>query len=323
MRAIRVHAPGGPEALRLEEVPVPEPAAAEALVRLEAAGVNFIDVYHRSGLYPQPVPFTVGQEGAGTVERVGAGVTTLHPGDRVAFATVMGAYAELIAAPADRLAPVPHAVTAAQAAAAMLQGMTAHYLACTTFPLASNDVCLVHAAAGGVGLLLVQIAKLMGARVIATAGSDAKCGIARDAGADDVLNYTTTRDLAGAVRRLTGGRGVNVVYDGVGAATFEASLDALAPRGMMVTFGNASGPVPPFEPLLLGRKGSLFFTRPRLADYVATRDELLLRSGEVLQWVADGRLRLSISAEYPLAEAARAHMELEGRRTVGKLLLRP
>ena len=323
MRAIRVHATGGPDQLRLDDVPVPEPAAGQALVRLEAIGVNFIDTYHRSGLYPMAMPFIVGQEGAGVVERVGARVSEVRPGERVAWAGAMGAYAERAVVAAERLVPVPSGVSAKQAAAVMLQGMTAHYLACSTFPLKAGDTCLVQAAAGGVGLLLVQVAKLRDAYVIAAAGSDEKCALAMEAGADEALNYTTTRDVAAEVRRRTGGRGVHVVYDGVGQATFEAGLDALAPRGMMVTYGNASGAVKPLAPLVLNQKGSLFLTRPKLADHVATRDELLQRADDVLGWVREGMLKVRIHREYPLAEAAQAHRDLEGRKTTGKLLLVP
>ena len=323
MKAIRVLQPGGPEVLAVEDLPTPEPAAGEILVRLEAAGVNFIDVYQRSGLYPMPLPFTLGQEGAGVVERLGAGVATLAVGDRVAWSGPMGAYAEYAALPAERVVRVPDGVSGAQAAAVMLQGMTAHYLACTAYPLGPGDTCLVHAAAGGVGLLLCQMARMRGARVIGTVGADAKAPLAREAGAHEVINYRATENVAHAVRQLTGGRGVQVVYDGIGQATFEASLTALAPRGMMVTFGNASGPVPAFEPLKLSQKGSLFLTRPKLADYIATRAELEQRSGEVLGWVRDGALRLWIWKEYPLCSAAEAHRALESRQTTGKLLLLP
>jgi NADPH:quinone reductase len=254
---------------------------------------------------------------------VASGAGDLRPGGRVAWAGVMGAYAEHAVVAADRLVPVPAGVSAKQAAAAMLQGMTAHYLACTTFPLKAGDTCLVQAAAGGVGLLLVQIAKLRDAYVIAAAGTDEKCALALEAGADETINYTVTRDVAAEVRRRTGGRGVHVVYDGVGQATFETGLNALTRRGTMVTYGNASGAVKPFEPLLLNQKGSLFLTRPKLADYTVTREELLLRAGEVLGWVRDGMLKVHVHREYPLAEAAQAHRDLEGRKTTGKVLLVP
>jgi len=323
MKAIRVSQPGGPEALVLENLPIPAPAAGQILVRIEAAGVNFIDVYQRNGLYPIQTPFTLGQEGAGVVERMGPEVTGLAAGDLVAWSGPMGAYAEYAAVPADRVVQVPAEVTAAQAAAAMLQGMTAHYLAGTTYPLKPGETCLVHAAAGGVGLLLCQIARMRGARVIGTVGADDKAALAREAGASDVINYRATENLAHEVRRLTGGTGVQVVYDGVGQATFAASMASLAPRGMLVTFGNASGPVQPFEPLKLSQGGSLFLTRPKLADHIATRTELEQRAGEVLGWVRDGKLKLRIFREYPLAEAAQAHRDLESRKTTGKLLLLP
>jgi len=321
MRAIRIHSPGGPDALRVEDVPVPEPAAGQALVRVEAAGVNFIDVYQRIGFYTIPLPFIPGQEGAGTVERVGEGVAGLHPGDRVAWASVMGAYADYAVLPAARLVPVPDGVTSHQAAAAMLQGMTAHYLAITIGSLESGQTCLVHAAAGGVGGLLVQLAKLRGARVIATVGSEAKAAIARDAGADAVILYHV-QDVAAEVRRITAGAMCQVAYDGVGKDTIQGSVAALASRGMLVSFGQASGPVGPLDPLV-ALKGSKFLTRPTLADYIATREELLLRAADVLGWIRDGKLKLRIHREYPLADVASAHRDLEGRATAGKLILRP
>lgn len=322
MQAIRVHAPGGPEAMRLDELSTPGPAAGEALVRVEAAGVNFIDVYQRNGLYKVPLPAVLGQEGAGTVEQVGAGVTGIAPGERVAWASVLGAYATHALVPAHRLVKLPAGVSAAQAAAAMLQGMTAHYLARGAFALAPGSTCLVHAAAGGVGLWLVQVAELCGARVIGTVSTDAKAVLARRAGADDVI-VGEGPDVTAEVRRLTGGRGVDVVYDGVGAATFDVSLSSLRPRGMLVSFGNASGPVPPVSPLLLSQHGSLFLTRPKLADYIESREELELRAGEVLEWVRSGMVMLHIHREYPLAAAADAHRDLESRATAGKLLLIP
>jgi len=323
MRAIRVHRAGGPEVLTLDDVAVPVPAAGQVLVRIEAAGVNFIDTYQRSGLYPVQTPFILGQEGAGVVVRAGEGVSVVREGERVAWSGPMGAYAEHVALPAERVVRVPEGVGAEPAAAAMLQGMTAHYLATTTFPLQPGQTCLVHAAAGGVGLLLCQLARLRGARVIGTVGSDDKAALAREAGASDVINYRATENVAHEVRQLTGGRGVDVVYDSVGAATFEASLASLRPRGMLVTFGNASGPVPAFEPLKLSQKGSLFLTRPKLQDYIITRAELEQRAGEVLGWVRDGTLTLRVFRTYPLADAAQAHRDLEGRGTTGKLLLRP
>lgn len=320
MRAVRVHAPGGADALRVEDVPVPRPGPGEALVRVEAAGVNFIDVYKRTGLYPVPLPATLGEEGAGTVVGVGDGVDVVRAGDRVAWASVLGSYAEYAVVPAAKLVPLPDAVTARQGAALMLQGMTAHYLATSTYPLRAGDRCLVHAAAGGVGLLLVQIARMRGAHVIGTAGSDEKAELARAAGADEVIVYARD-DFAAEVRRRTDGAGVQVVYDSVGESTFLRGLDVLAPRGMMVLFGQSSGPVAPVDPQLLNRKGSLFLTRPTLGHYVATRDELLQRARELFGWVGGGALALRIGAEYPLAEAAAAHRALEGRRTTGKVLL--
>lgn len=323
MKAIRIHSLGGPEVLRYEDVPDPEPGPGQALVRIEAAGLNFIDVYFRTGLYKGPsLPFVPGQEAAGTVVALGPGVTEVAVGDRVAYAGVQGAYAELAAVPADRLVKLPEGVSAREGAAAMLQGMTAHYLAGGTYPLKPGDACLVHAAAGGVGQLLCQIAKLRGARVFGTASTEEKARLAREAGADEVILYTE-QDFAAEVKRLTGGRGLQVVYDGVGRTTFEKSLDSLAPRGMMVLFGAASGPVPPFDPAVLNAKGSLYLTRPSLGHYIASRDELMQRAADVLGWIAAGKLRLSIGLELPLAEAAEAHRILEGRRTTGKVLLIP
>ena len=322
MKAIRVGATGGPEVLRFEDIPRPEPEAGQALVRVEAAGVNYIDTYQRSGLYRVTLPFTLGQEGAGTVAAVGPGVTDVHPGDRVAWTGVLGSYAEFVLAPVERLVAVPPELETAQAAAAMLQGMTAHYLACTTFPLTAGHSCLVHAAAGGVGLLLVQTAKLRGARVFGTASTDEKAGLARDVGADHVIRYTE-QDFETEIRRLTDGRGVDVVYDSVGRTTFERSLNCLARRGMLVLFGQSSGPVGPFDPQVLNQKGSLFFTRPSLAHYVATRPELSQRAGDVLGWIVQGKLTLHVHGRYPLARAAEAHRDLEGRKTMGKLLLIP
>ncbi len=322
MHAIRIHMTGGPEVLRYEELPQPRPAAGQVLVRVSAAGVNYIDTYHRSGLYPLALPTTLGQEGAGTVEALGPDITSLTLGDRVAWTGVPGSYAEYVLAPADRLVLVPPALTLEQAAAAMLQGMTAHYLACTTYPLQAGQSCLVHAAAGGVGLLLVQIAKLRGARVIGTVSTPAKAELAREAGADHVIRYTE-EDFEAEVKRLTDGAGVQVVYDSVGRATFEKSLNCLARRGMLVLFGQSSGPVAPFDPQILNQKGSLFLTRPSLAHYIATRQELLARAGDILGWIAGGRLRVRIHATYPLARAAEAHRDLESRATSGKLLLIP
>ena len=322
MKAIRIHTPGGPEALQLEDVPEPTPREGEAVVRIEAAGLNYIDTYHRSGLYKLPLPFTPGQEGAGTVEAVGPGVSGVAVGDRVAWTGVLGSYAEKIAAPVAKLVKLPDGLSPRLGAAAMLQGMTAHYLACSTYPLKPGDVCLVHAAAGGVGQLLCQIAKIWGARVLGTVSNDEKERLAREAGADEVIRYTET-DFAAEVKRLTDGKGVQVVYDGVGRTTFEKSLDSLALRGMMVLFGQSSGPVPAFEPQILNAKGSLFLTRPSLHHYTATREELLERAADVLGWIADGKLRLRIDREVPLAQAEQAHRALEGRETKGKVLLVP
>lgn len=323
MKAIRVHQPGGPEAMTYEDVADPEPGEGEAVVRIEAAGVNFIDVYFREGVYKSPsLPFTLGQEAAGVVAAVGPGVDGIALGDRVAYTGVRGSYAEKAAVPSDRLVRLPEGVSTRQGAAAMLQGMTAHYLACSTYPLQAGDVCLVHAAAGGVGQLLCQIAKIRGARVIGTTSTREKARIAREAGADEVILYTQ-QDFAAETRRLTGGQGVRVVYDGVGRTTFEASLDSLAPRGMMVLFGQSSGPVEPFVPQLLNAKGSLYLTRPSLHHYIHDREELAWRARDVLGWIAEGRLRLSVGLELSLAEAAEAHRALEGRRTTGKVLLVP
>jgi NADPH2:quinone reductase len=319
VKAIRIHRLGGPEVLQYEDVPVPTAGQGEALVRVEAAGVNFIDVYRRTGLYKVELPHTLGQEGAGTVDAVGPGVTDVAIGDRVAFTDVPGAYAQYAVAPADRLIPIPPKVSNRQAAAVILQGLTAHYLALATYPLEPGDVCLVHAAAGGVGLLLCQIAKRRGARVIATVSTEAKAELARGAGADEVILYTR-QDFAAEVKRLTG-TGVHVIYDSVGKTTFDKGLDCLHPRGMMVLCGQSSGPVPPVDPQILNKKGSLFLTRPTLFNYTATREELLARAGDVLGWVADGSLSVRIHREYPLADAASAQRALEGRETTGKVLL--
>jgi NADPH2:quinone reductase len=322
MRAIRVHAHGGPEVMKLEDVPRTSPKAGEALVRVEAAGVNFIDVYNRTGAYPSVLPFTPGAEGAGVVEAVGEGVTSLKPGDRVGSVNLAGAYAEYAVASAERLVPLPNGVTTKQAAAVLLQGMTAHYLADSTAPLGPGDACLVHAAAGGVGLLLCQIAKKRGARVIGTVSTDAKAALAKEAGADEVVLYTK-EDFVGRARRFTGGKGVRVVFDSVGKTTFDKGLDALAQRGIMVLFGQSSGAVAPFDPQILNKKGSLYVTRPTLAHYTAAREELFQRAGEVLAWVADGSLKVRIDREIPLADAGDAHRALEGRETTGKVLVVP
>jgi NADPH2:quinone reductase len=290
------------------------------LIQVAAAGVNYIDTYHRAGLYALPLPATLGQEGAGTVAAAGPGVSGFQAGDRVAWTGVQGSYAELVVAPADRLVPVPPALSLEPAAAAMLQGMTAHYLACTTYPLRPGDTCLVHAAAGGVGLALVQIAKLRGARVIGTVSTEAKADLARKAGADHLILYER-EDFAAEVKRLTEGRGVPVVYDSVGRTTFDRSLDCLARRGLLVLFGQSSGPVKPLDPQILNQKGSLFLTRPTLAHYIATRDELVARATDVFGWMMGGKLDIRIHARYPLQRAADAHRDLESRKTAGKLLL--
>jgi NADPH2:quinone reductase len=322
MRAIRIHEQGGPEKLVLDDLPLPAPGAGEVRLRVEAAGLNFIDTYKRSGLYPVPLPHTVGQEAAGVVTAVGPGVTEFRPGDRVASASVAGACADEALAPAAQVVPVPAGVTSAQAAAVLLQGLTAHYLTTDTWPLRAGETALVHAAAGGVGLLLVQLAKRCGARVFATVGDDAKAELARAAGADAVCVYAR-EDFAAAARAFTGGRGVDVVYDGVGRATWEGSLASLRPRGLLASFGNASGPVPPVAPLVLSQRGSLFLTRPTLAHYVATPAELRVRAADLFAWLADGSLRLRIGGTFPLAETAAAHRALEARATTGKVLLLP
>jgi len=316
MKAVYVDTPGGPENLIYGEVPKPEPGPGQALVKIAAAGVNFIDIYFRIGLYKADPPIVLGNEGAGTVEAVGAGVDDLKPGDRVAYAMSRGSYAEYAVVPAWQLVKIPDHVDFALAAAAMLQGMTAHYLTHSTFPLKAGHSCLIHAAAGGVGLLLVQMAKMVGARVIGTVGTEEKVALAKQAGADEVINYTE-EDFAQKAQ------GMHVVYDGVGRATFLKGLDCLRPRGMMVTFGNASGPVAEFAPLLLSQKGSLFLTRPSLAAYTANREELQWRAGDVLGWIDEGKLKLHIHKNYPLADAAQAHRDLESRNTSGKLVLHP
>lgn len=322
MKAIRVGQVGGPEVLTLADVPVLDPKPNEALVQIEAAGVNFIDIYFREGRYPAPLPFINGQEAAGPVVAVGSDVTSVRLGDRVAYTSTLGSYAEYAAVPADRLVKIPDELDFNQAAAAMLQGMTAHYLSHSTYPIKSGDTVLIHAAAGGVGSLLVQMAKKLGARIIATAGSEQKAHLARDAGADEVIIYTE-QDFETETQRLTDGQGVNVVYDGVGKDTFEKDLKVVRARGCLVLFGGASGAVPPFDLLELTKHGSLVVTRPKLQDYIATRDELEQRANAVLQMIVRGELKLRIHKTYPLAEAETAHRDLEGRKTTGKLLLIP
>ena len=322
MKAVRIHTHGGPDVLRVEEVPAPEPGPGEARVHLAACGVNFVDIYQRLGQYRLTLPVALGQEGAGTVDAVGPQVSEVRVGDHVAFANVMGSYAEYAVAPAWRLVPVPSGLDDRIAAAVMLQGMTAHYLTHATYPLKPGDAALIHAGAGGVGQLLVQMAKRKGARAIATVSTDEKAEIARSVGADDIVLYSRT-DFEVEVKRLTAGRGVNVVYDSVGKDTFEKSLGCLALRGMMVLYGQSSGPVPPVDPQVLNAKGSLFLTRPTLHHYTHTREELLARAGDVLSWVRSGVLRLRIDRDFPLVQAADAHRYLQGRQTKGKVLLTP
>lgn len=322
MKAIRVRAYGGPEVLSREDIPTPEPGDGEVRVRIEAAGVNFIDVYHRTGLYAVSLPFVPGVEAAGVAQAVAPGVGEVREGDRVAYVMQPGAYAEYAVVPVSKLVPIPDSLHTRSAAAALLQGLTAHYLTHSTYILKRGETALVHAAAGGVGLLLVQIAKRLGATVIGTVSTEEKARLAREAGADHAILYTET-DFEGEVKRITGGRGVDVVYDSVGAATFEKSLNCMRPRGTLVLFGQSSGPVPPFELGRLASKGSLFLTRPTLAHYAADRAELLQRAKDVFGWIATDNLRLRIYKTYPLEAAAEAHRDLEGRRTAGKLLLVP
>jgi NADPH2:quinone reductase len=322
MKEILVEQFGGPEVMHLHEREIPAPGPGQVLVRQEAIGVNFIDVYRRTGLYDVPLPSVPGMEGAGTVEAVGQDVRGLRAGDRVAYANVPGTYAEAVLVPADRAVRLPARITFQQAAAAMLQGMTAHYLVRDTYPVQKGDTILVHAAAGGVGLLLVQAARMCGARIIATVSTPEKAELARNAGAQDIILYSE-KDFLPEVKRITAGAGVKAVYDSVGASTFLKGLDCLAPRGVMVLFGQSSGKVGPIEPGILSTKGSLYLTRPTLGHYVADAASLQRRAGEVLQWVASGRLKLRIGATFPLAEAAEAHRQLQDRKTTGKLLLIP
>jgi NADPH2:quinone reductase len=322
MRAIRVHQYGGPEAMRLDELPTPKPGAGQALVRLEAAGVNFIDVYQRTGLYKGELPLRLGLEGGGVVEEVGPGVTTVKVGERVAWTGVPGSYATHNVVPADRLVTLPAGVDGRAGAAAMLQGMTAHYLAHDSYRLKPGDACVVHAAAGGVGLLLCQMAKRAGARVFGTVSTEEKAKLAREAGADEAILYTR-QAFDAEVKRLTGGKGVQVVYDSVAKDTFDKSLDCLAPRGFMILYGQSSGPIGTFDPQVLNNKGSLYLQRPSLVHHIATREELVKRAGEVLGWIQKGELKLRIGATCPLAEASEAHRQLEGRKTTGKVLLIP
>ena len=322
MQAIRVHQTGGPEVLHFERVEQPVPGPRQALVQVHAAGLNFIEVYQRTGLYKVALPYTPGSEAAGTVVQIGSAVSEVKVGDRVTSPSFAGSYAEFSLAPAERLLVLPAGVATRLAAAALLQGLTAHYLACSTFPLDSTHTCLVHAAAGGVGLLLCQIAHLRGARVIGTVSTEEKAALARQAGADEVILYTR-QDFAAETRRLTGNAGVHVVYDSVGRTTFAKSLDCLAPRGMLVLYGQSSGPVGPVDPQILSAKGSLFLTRPALGHYVASRADLLARASAVLGWMSDGSLKVRVAREFHLSAAADAHTELEARRTAGKVLLIP
>jgi NADPH2:quinone reductase len=319
MKAVYIEQLGGADVLRYGDFPTPEPAPGQALVKVAASGVNYIDCYHRIGVYKLPLPMVLGSEGAGTVEKVAAGVTNVKPGDRVAWAMARGSYAEYAAVPEGFLVKIPANVEFRDAAAIMLQGMTAHYLTHSTFPLKQGHSCLVHAAAGGTGLLVVQMAKMLGARVIATVGSREKAEIAKKAGSDELILYND-QDFVAEVKRLTNGAGVDVVYDGVGQATFLKGLDCLRPRGMMVSFGNASGPVAAFELLLLSQKGSLFVTRPSLNNH-ASPDELKWRSGDLFRWIAEKKLTLRVEHVYKLTDAAQAHRDLEGRKTTGKLVL--
>lgn len=323
MKAIIVNEHGGPGVLSYEDVDLPEPGPGEARVRLAASGVNFIDVYQRTGLYPNETPFTLGQEGAGVVKAVGEGVEDLAVGDYVAFASVLGSYAEYAVVPAERLVPFNVTLVEARVAAAvMLQGMTAHYLTHSTFPLEEGHTALVHAAAGGVGLLLCQMAKMRGATVIGTAGTEEKAKLAREAGADEVILYTE-EDFVEETKRITGGEGVDVVYDSVGKDTFDGGLDLLKRRGYMVLFGASSGPVPPLDPQILNQKGGLYLTRPSLAQYAATREELLWRAESLFAWIGNNALEVRIGGTYALDDARQAHEDLEGRRTTGKLILIP
>jgi NADPH:quinone reductase len=320
MKAIQVKQTGGPEVLEIMDLPVPQPKPNEALVKIQASGVNFIDVYQREGRYKAPLPFVIGQEAAGIVSAVGAEAKGVGVGDRVAYTTVLGSYAEYAAVPADRLVKIPDGVTEREAAATMLQGMTAHYLSHDTYPLQKDETALIHAAAGGVGLLLVQMAHNIGAHIIATVSSDEKAKLARAAGADDVIVYTQS-DFEAETKRLTGGKGVGVVYDSVGKTTFEKGLNLLRPRGMMVLYGGSSGPVAPFDPLVLTQKGSIFLARPSLAHYTITPQELQQRARAVFAMIREGKLKLRIEHLYPLAQVQQAHRDLEGRKTTGKLLL--
>ena len=320
MKAVRVHALGGPEVMQYDDIDVPRPGPGEVLIKITATGLNYLDVQYRIGRVKAPLPFTNGTEAAGIVSEVGSGVTDVKVGDRVAYTMVLGTYAEYALAPAARLVPVPAGLDLRTAAAALLQGLTAHYLTHSTYPLKAGETALVHAAAGGIGNVLTQVARLIGARVIATVGSDAKAELARQAGAHHVINYST-QDFEQEVKKLTEGRGVDVVYDSVGKDTFDKSLNCLRHRGYLALFGFSSGLVPPFDPAILGVKGSLFLTRPGLNQYIATRDELMARARDLFTWLADGSVKIRINHTFPLADAVKAHQELEARRTTGKVLL--
>ncbi|MCE2432063.1 MAG: quinone oxidoreductase [Candidatus Latescibacteria bacterium] len=322
VKAIRISQYGGAEVLSFEDIDVADPGEGQVRITIEAAGVNFIDTYHRTGLYPLDLPLTLGLEGAGTVNAVGAGVSALAEGDRVAWKSVAGSYAEQVVADAAEVVKIPSDVATKTAAAVMLQGLTAHYLVNSTYPIREGDTCLIHAAAGGVGLLLVQMAKMRGARVIGTTSTEEKAALARGAGADDIILYTE-RDFEAEVLNLTDSKGVEVVYDSVAKATWEKSINCLKPRGYMVFFGNASGPVPPIDPLLLSQQGSIYLTRPTLNSYTQTREEYLQRTREVMSWIQDGELDVRIGEEHPLENTAEAHNRLEGRQTTGKVLLIP
>ena len=322
MKAIQIHKTGGPEVLTLAELPIPQPGPGQVLIRIEDVGVNFIEIYFRKGVYKAVLPITPGSEAAGTVEELGPGVTGFAAGDAVASVNVLGSYAEYTLVPAASLVKIPAGLSMQQAAAALLQGMTAHYLSHSTYPLKAGDTALIHAGAGGVGLLLTQMASRLGARVITTVSTAEKAKLSRKAGAADVILYTN-QDFEAEVKRLTGGKGVDVVYDSVGKTTFEGSLNCLRPRGLLALFGASSGPVPPFDLIQLSGKGSLFITRPTLWHYVATREELEWRAGEVFGWVASSKLKLRTDHVYPLSEAAQAQIDLEARKTTGKILLEP
>ena len=322
MKAIQIKQTGGPEAMEYVDLPVPDPKPNEAVVKIAAVGVNFIDVYNREGRYKAPLPFVLGQEAAGTVSAIGSAVQDLTVGDRVAYTGLLGSYAEYAAVPADRLVRVPDGVTDREAAATMLQGMTAHYLSHDTYPLKKGETALIHAAAGGVGLLLVQMARNIGARILATVSTEEKAALARDAGADEIIFYTQT-DFEAETKRLTSGKGVDVIYDSVGKTTFEKGLNLLRPRGTMVLYGGSSGAVPPLDPITLTQKGSLYLTRPSLGHYIITAQELQQRAAAVFGMIRGGKLKLRIEHVYPLAQAAQAHRDLEGRKTTGKLLLIP